>query len=181
MKGRLLKILTVFAAILAVFVLTASIVFFSIRELGYRRPYREVVKELGLDESLVYAVMKAESDFREDAVSAAGAVGLMQLMPSTAEYVCRMSGEIFAMERLKDGRYNLRLGCLYLKYLLDRFDEEETALAAYNAGEGIVAGWLKNTEYSEDGKTLKSIPYTETAVYVKKIEKFQKKYRFFYH
>lgn len=159
----------------------AVIVYYSVRNVGFPRPYRDVVEKSGLDETLVYAVMKAESGFEEESFSSAGAVGLMQLMPATAEFVCRMNGLEYEFERLTDGEYNTRLGCLYLAYLLRRFECIDTTLAAYNAGEGTVTEWLKNSEYSLDGKTLKNIPYEETARYVKKVEKFRKIYQFFYH
>ncbi len=147
---------------------------------NYRRPCRDVVERSGLSPALVYAVMKAESGFDEKAQSRAGAVGLMQIMPATAEFVCRENGVEFLPEKLTDGEYNVRLGCLYLRYLLRRFPREETALAAYNAGEGTVREWLKNERYSTDGERLESIPYPETEQYVKKVIEFRKKYLFFY-
>ncbi|MDE6274722.1 MAG: lytic transglycosylase domain-containing protein [Clostridiales bacterium] len=154
--------------------------YYLVRAVAYPRPYLGVVEESGVDISLVYAVAKAESGFDEEAQSRAGAMGLMQLMPATAEFICRTEGMTFELERLKEGEYNLTLGVKYLRYLLGRFSAEQTALAAYNAGEGVVAGWLKKREYSEDGKTLVDIPYPETAAYVKKVEKFRKNYDFFY-
>ena len=86
----------------------------------------------------------------------------------------------FSSEKLCEGEYNVRLGCLYLSYLLERFPEEKTALAAYNAGEGKVRGWLKDERYSADGTRLNKIPYPETEEYVKKVMKFRKNYLFFY-
>lgn len=147
---------------------------------AFPRPYRAEVRESGLQEALVYSVMKAESGFDEDAKSKAGAVGLMQLLPATAEFICGLSGIPFEAERLTEGEYNVRLGCAYLLYLFGKFECEETALCAYNAGEGTVSEWLKNPAYSRDGRTLEKIPYAETAEYVKKIGKYQKFYRFFY-
>ena len=169
------------AAVVLCAVLLGIAMFFGVREIGYRRPHREIVGKSGLDSDLVYAVIKAESSFNEKAKSNVGAVGLMQLLPSTAEFVCQMNGIDFQSEQLTDGAYNVRLGCLYLKYLLDRFGAVETALAAYNAGEGTVARWLKNSELSSNGSTLEQVPYPETARYVKKVIKFRKIYRFFYH
>lgn len=172
----------IIAIILAVIIFFGMAVgaYYLVRAVSYPRPYLDVAKESGIDVSLVYAVAKAESGFNEEAQSRAGAVGLMQLMPATAEFICRTNGVTFEAERLKEGEYNLTLGVMYLRYLLDRFSAEQTALAAYNAGEGVVAGWLKRREYSEDGKTLMDIPYPETAAYVKKVEKFRKNYDFFY-
>ncbi len=145
----------------------------------FARPKYHAIEGSGLPSSLVYAVIKTESDFQEDAVSRAGAVGLMQLLPSTAEYVCRLRKIPFERERLTEGEYNITLGCAYLTYLFSRFEVEETVLAAYNAGEGIVAEWLANDDFSSDGKTLFCIPYRETAEYVKKIKNFRKIYQFF--
>lgn len=147
----------------------------------FRRPFREVVEHSGVEPALAYAVMKAESGFDEDAESGAGALGLMQLLPATAEFVCRLYALPFDAAKLKEGAYNARLGCLYLGYLLKRFPVAETAVAAYNAGEGTVALWLSDGEYSDDGRVLKSIPYRETAEYVKKVGKFRKKYLIFYN
>lgn len=149
-------------------------------ELSYPRPYRETVSQSGLDPHLVYAVMKAESGFDERALSAAGAVGLMQLKPSTAEFICNRAKIAYEKDMLRIGEYNVKVGCLYLLYLLERFPAEETAIAAYNAGEGTVSAWLKNPKYSEDGRILKEIPYSETRNYLKKILKFRKIYDFFY-
>lgn len=147
--------------------------------IAYPRPYRETVITYGRDPALVYAIMKAESGFCETAVSSAGAVGIMQLKPSTAAFVCEREGIAFQENRLTEGEYNTMLGCLYLNYLLGRFSVTMTALAAYNAGEGTVAGWLKNKEYSADGENLLKIPYAETRGYLKKIDKFRKIYQFY--
>ena len=170
-----------FCALIAAAVLVAGATgaFFGVKS-GYPRPYREEVEASGLEPFLVYSLMKAESGFRECVVSSAGAVGIMQLKPSTAEFICGKEGLAFEPSRLKEGKYNVTVGCLYLKYLLERFEVRETALAAYNAGEGTVGKWLGDSACSDDGKTLKRIPYPETASYVKKIRKFMKIYEFFY-
>lgn len=147
--------------------------------LSFRRPCRKTVQQYALDPALAFSVMKAESGFSEDAVSNAGAVGLMQLMPSTAQFVCERNQISFEAERLRDGDYNVMLGCIYLNYLSSRFTDTKTTLAAYNAGEGVVSSWLKNTDYSEDGVHLKYIPYEETRNYIKKVLKYQKIYAIF--
>lgn len=146
----------------------------------YPQPYKACVRASGVDPALVYAVIKAESGFREEAISRAGAVGLMQIKPSTAEFICERENIPFSAERLREGEYNIELGCKYLCYLYERFEDMQTALAAYNAGEGTVAQWLKEETFSPDGKRLTSIPYLETSAYVKKILRYQKVYRLFY-
>ncbi len=178
MKKRSRIPIAVFSAVLSIAVILLGLAVVS--RAAFPRPYRKTVRESGLDEALVYSVMKAESGFEEDAKSKAGAVGLMQILPATAEFVCELSGIPFEAERLTEGEYNVRLGCAYLHYLLGKFECEETALCAYNAGEGTVSGWLKDPAYSRDGRTLGKIPYEETAEYVKKIGRYWKFYRFFY-
>lgn len=175
MKTRIFRLVLFLSAVL----LCILVVYFSVRA-AFPRPYADIVKESGLDPALVYSVMKAESGFREGAESAAGAVGIMQIKPSTAEYICAREKIAFEAEKLKDGAYNTALGCRYLAYLMERFPVRETALAAYNAGEGTVARWLADRMYSSDGITLDEIPYAETRGYVKKIKKFMKIYRFYY-
>ncbi len=135
---------------------------------GYEGLISEYSEKYGLTPSLVYAVIECESGFDEKAVSAAGASGLMQLMPDTFEWILpNVSGgeerDIFSP------RQNIEAGCRYLSYLIKRFNVIETALAAYNAGEGTVYRWLQDPELSDDGKNLKEIPYLETKLYVSKV------------
>ncbi len=179
-KSRKKSIYVTVAALFCAAIFAVAL-YYIVRQTCFPRPYKNIVLNSGVECSLVYSVMKAESGFDENALSSAGAIGLMQLMPATAEFVCRMNRLEYDVSWLKKGDYNTELGCLYLAYLLNRFENEETALAAYNAGEGTVADWLKNSKFSSDGKSLERIPYEETARYVKKVEKFRKKYQFFYH
>ena len=153
---------------------------FFIARARFKRPYYEIVTESETETELVYSVMKAESGFCETAVSKAGAVGLMQLMPSTAKFICERENIPFDAVKLYEGEYNLRLGCKYLNYLLAKFEVTETAVAAYNAGEGTVERWLTDRSCSKDGKSLFYIPYQETREYVKKVCAFRKCYKFLY-
>lgn len=161
------------------FVLLLTALFFIVRAL-YSKPYSETVEAGGIEPSLVYSVMKAESNFREKAKSNAGAVGIMQIKPSTAQFICEQNDIPFEAERLYEGDYNVALGCAYLCYLSARFSDIKTVLAAYNAGEGTVSKWLNNTAYSEDGIRLKAIPYPETRDYVKKVLRYKKIYDLLY-
>ena len=174
MKGACRAII----AVCATFILTCALVL-GLR-VSYPRPYAEVVRESGVPAALAYAVMKAESNFDESAVSRAGAVGIMQIRPSTAEFICRKRGVEFHGERLFDGSYNVRIGCMYLAYLLSLFSDDTAAICAYNAGEGTVRKWLADENCSEDGKTLFHIPYAETRTYAKKVSDFRKIYEIFY-
>lgn len=141
-------------------------------------PYRKEIEAGSCDPLLTIAVIRAESGFRANAVSGAGAVGLMQLMPETAEYVRAMHG--YAKGELTDPAYNILLGSAYLSYLLGKYRDIDTALAAYNAGEGRVSLWLRDEAYSQDGKTILSTPFPETNGYLKKVKKNFKIYRILY-
>lgn len=157
-----------------------ALVIWSALLLSFPRPYQDTVRKTGVDPALLYAIMRTESGYREDAVSGAGAVGLMQLKPSTAEFICKKEGILFQEERLKEGAYNIALAAMYLRYLFSRFADADAALAAYNAGEGTVRSWLSDSRYSSDGKSLTKIPFPETDGYVKKIRKFRKIYEILY-
>ena len=142
----------------------------------YVEKYSEQYK---VPKELIYAIIKTESDFQSNAVSPVGAVGLMQLMPSTFKDIT----ENFLYENLDDGMLydpetNIRYGVFYLSWLKTNFDNWDCVLAAYNGGIGNVKKWLKDSEYSEDGKTLivKNIPFEETRNYVKKVNKAKEKY-----
>lgn len=124
---------------------------------------RKYCDKYSVEPSLVLSVIWTESKFRPRAVSGAGAVGLMQLLPSTAEYVASMLGVEFDEDKLYEPEYNIMLGTKYLAYLGERF-EGDYVLAAYNAGEGRVSKW--------DG----SIPLRETAKYVKTVKFMRKLY-----
>ena len=173
-RGIVFGIMAVAAVIMTLFIVWIALI------IAFPRPYRETVEKSGVASALVYAVIRTESGYDEEAVSRAGAVGLMQLKPSTAEYICGKEGIEFDADRLKEGEYNILLGAKYLIYLTERFHDEETALAAYNAGEGTVGIWLKDGELSSDGEKLEKIPYPETATYVKKVAKFKKIYEILY-
>ncbi len=144
----------------------------------YPLRYEEIICEssdyYGLDRALVFAVVKVESSFNKDAKSSKGAIGLMQITPRTAKYIAKL----MKIENydLTDEQTNVWFGCFYLKYLIDKFENIETAICAYNAGEGNVALWLNNKEYSKDSKTLFNIPFAETDNYLIKFRKTYKKY-----
>ena len=130
-------------------------------------------RQYGVSEDLIYSVIKAESNFDDDATSSRGAVGLMQIMPSTAVFVAQSLNE--QSFDLKDAKQNLRYGIYYLSYLSSKFDDQTEVLAAYNAGESTVKKWL-----AEQDGTLAKIPYGETERYIKKIEFFKKVYNTLY-
>ena len=185
-KKRLVKVL--FRVLLAYLIVcwVVMAVFFAGRiiERRYFYPlsYRETVFEYadyyGISRALIFAVIKTESSFDEKAQSKKGAKGLMQITDKTAEYIANKLGatnyDIFNVDT------NVNFGCFYLKYLYNRFNNMKTALVAYNAGEGNVALWLLDSELSDDGQTLKEIPFNESREYLNKIEQNFIKYKKLY-
>ena len=140
----------------------------------YKLAYQEQIlassKEFDLDPYLVCGVIFTESGFRPGARSGVGALGLMQLMPATGlEEAGLLDIEGVTEERLTEPDLNIRLGCKYLRKLLDEFGPESVALAAYNAGPGRVRQWLKEYGTKEDGSIL-YIPYPETSKYVGRVQ-----------
>jgi soluble lytic murein transglycosylase len=123
-----------------------------------------------LDPALLAAVIESESKFNAGARSSAGAVGLMQLTPSTAKGIALYTGgHRFRVSDLTNPEINVRYGAWYLRHLLDRYDDDERlALAAYNAGEDNVDRW----ERAHVG-----IQFDETRDYVDKVERLKKIYR----
>jgi peptidoglycan lytic transglycosylase len=129
---------------------------------GHSRNYR-------LDPALLAAVIYQESKFRAHARSSSGAVGLMQLLPSTAEGIAvHTGGTRFRVSDLDDPEINVRYGAWYLRHLLDKYGDERTALAAYNAGQENVDRWRA------EGK---GIEFAETRHYVKRVEHLKTLYR----
>ncbi len=149
---------------------------------SHPKTYEEIVKtyseEYDVPEDLIFSVIKVESGFDPYARSSAGAVGLMQMMPSTFEW---LTGEEHLNEnlsalRLTDPEVSIRYGTYYLRYLYLKFENWDTVLAAYNGGEGNVAKWLDDPEYSDGQGNLTYIPFEETSNYVKKVNDAMAKY-----
>lgn len=160
-------------------VVAASGTAFSMRyPLCYEQHIATYCQMYQLDPALVASIINEESSFNPSAQSSRGAMGLMQLMPQTAKYVCTLLGEDFEKANLFDPQTNIKLGCCYLNYLGKKFFSQTEILCAYNAGEHTVSLWLANQGVSSDGKNLSRIPYSQTHIYVKKIQKGIKIYDF---
>ncbi len=142
-------------------------------------------EEYGVPEDLIYAVIKTESSFDSSAVSSKGAIGLMQMMPATFEWLTRdILRDHHGVGMLYDPETNIKYGTYYLSRLYNRFGDWDTALAAYNGGEGNVSDWLSDSRYSKDGNKLiiDNIPkeFSETENYVKKVNRAKDKYQKLY-
>lgn len=153
-------------------------------KLGFPLEHADAVRAAAqrndLDPALVAAVIYTESRFDEGVRSSRGAVGLMQVLPSTATEIARKSGGVtFVAADLGTPRINILYGCFYLRHLLERFDGSLVeALAAYNAGAATVEEWLAD---SSTGRLVAAdIPYEETRSYVERVLRLRAIYRHVY-
>jgi len=140
---------------------------------------RQQAADKDLDAALIAGVIYTESRFR-DQTSPAGAKGLMQILPSTADYIARKSGgTAFEQGDLASPQINIAYGSFYLRYLMDRYDENDVlALAAYNGGEGQVDRWLARArERGEKFRVATHIPFPETRDYVGRVMRAREGYR----
>lgn len=145
----------------------------------YQQEIRKYAKENDLDVYFVKAVINTESGFDPNAHSGV-AKGLMQITDETAMWISEKTGSTYYEDMAYEPEVNIQMGCWYLRYLIDRYKNVDTALCAYNAGMGNVDKWLSDRKYSADGKTLRNIPFPETANYVLRVRKmmgiYQKAY-----
>ena len=177
---------TALVVILVILIAVAALIgFYFVRDWYVHRQYplqyEEIIvaaaEKYDLDPYFVCALIDTESGFDSRAQSDAGARGLMQIMPETEEWIAQKLG----MDNVNifDPETNIEMGCWYLRFLTDRFSEEQVVIAAYNAGHNRVQQWL-DEGYSKDGKTLDEIPYEETEKYVKKVKKAYETYKKLY-
>ena len=142
----------------------------------------QVGAEFEISPALILAVILVESDFEPNAVSAAGACGLMQLMPETYRFIgTELLDDPQPDSAIFTPAVNIRFGARYLRYLLEKFKCLDAALAAYNAGEGRVLDWLREAG-GQPGDPLAVIPFPETAAYVENVlaayARYNEKYNF---
>lgn len=158
-------------------------------QIEYPKKFSDAVEiasaEFGVPENLIYAMIKAESNFKADAVSKAGAIGLMQILPSTFESDIKpvLGIDKYGETALFDYMINIRSGTYYFAHLWEYCGDIKTALAMYNAGIGNVKRWLESNKYSRDGKTLIAdrIPVDETRRYVEAVMYYYEKYNTIYN
>lgn len=151
----------------------------------YKKQYTETVSKYAelynVDDDLVFAVIKAESNFKIDAKSNKNAIGLMQLMESTARDIAKKTDleidEENFLKQLEDPEININLGTKYLSTLIDKYQNIPIAVTAYNAGIGTVDNWIEKGIIKSDGTDIENVPYKETNNYVRKILRDYKIYK----
>ncbi len=181
MIGKLIK--NIFNLLLVILAILLGVTFALtvIYPLGYREEIVEYSEKQDIDPFLVASIIRTESNFYNQAVSKKDAKGLMQITPTTAEWI---SGEInevnFTEDDLFDPKTNIKFGTWYLNRIGTNYDDLDIILSCYNAGSGNVSEWLKDKELSSDGLKLDKIPFKETDEYVKKVKSNKKIYRLLY-
>jgi soluble lytic murein transglycosylase len=137
--------------------------------LRYEQVVRGHARNYQLDPALLAAVIYQESKFKANARSSSGAIGLMQLLPDTAKGIAvHTGGSRFRVDDLYNPEINVRYGAWYLRHLLQKYADERTALAAYNAGQDNVDRWRRSGS---------GIRFSETRAYVDRVEELKKIYR----
>lgn len=183
-KGRLIRAIVLIVLVLG---LIGLVMMLSTEEVQketvqlYPMEYTELIRanaqEFNLEPAYVAAVVLAESSYNPNAVSSVNAQGLMQIMPKTAEWIAGKFDETYVEGCLFDPATNLRYGCWYLSFLMDRYDgDKKCSSSAYHSGQGTVDGWLKDPAYSADGKTLDVIPGSNADTYVNRVLEYYEKY-----
>lgn len=172
------KLIIIVAIIIIIFILINVFdIPIKILKTIYPKTYKEEVikysKEYNVDDNLIFAIIKAESNFNKNAVSNKGAKGLMQLMENTAKDVAvKIQSDVKQDEisqNLLDDDFNIQLGTKYISILIEKYQNIEIALTAYNAGSGTVDNWIEKGILNKDGSNIEKIPYKETNNYVRKI------------
>ncbi len=188
MKKKKKKFLT--ALIVILFALVFGIVYWQMYNAYLRSIYpqkfsgfvSDSAAEFGVPEPVLYAVIRTESNFDTSAVSYAGAVGLMQLMPSTFKWLTDdILGEHLDSALLNDPGVNIRYGAYLMSRLYDQYGNWNTVFAAYNAGPGNVNKWLADERYSDDAGNLTDVPFYETRRYLEIVDRSVKMYEKLYY
>ena len=185
--GRILKILCVVVLIIIIVIgFGQKAIPQLLKTYIYPKEFSEQVEKYSLqnelDTDFVYAVIKTESSFNENATSQVGARGLMQLMPDAFDWVkYRLSDDRnLTFDDMYNSEYNIEYGCYLLGYLYKRYGSHELAAAAYHAGMGAVDGWIEDGLINEDSVTHSDIPASQTSHYVKKIMRAYNMYKKLY-
>ncbi len=165
-----------------ILLLLVAVAFFGLQTLYPLRHKEEILSasgEYGVPAALIAAMIETESGYRAEVVSEKNAYGLMQVTESTGVWIREKMGREDVMpDALLDPEVNIQYGAWYMRYLLNKYNQENLALIAYNAGPGTVDRWL--SEGTITRADLSGVPYGETAEYHIKTKRIQEFYRWMY-
>lgn len=173
--------------VLLLFIIVVGLLFFQSEWLGrtiYPIYYKDEIARnaelYDMDPHLIAAIIRVESNYKAGAVSPKGALGIMQVMPDTAEWILKKDdfGAITVEDVGRNPEAGIRIGTWYIQELLRQFNGNlNLSLAAYNAGPGKVKQWVDQKVWDGSEKRLSDIPYGETRQYVKKVLYYYNKYQ----
>lgn len=181
--GRIIKKVLLLLLIGIILFIGFKLVMKMMYPIDYKNHIYLYSKKYNTDPYLIAAIINVESNFDKDACSKKEARGLMQIAPTTGKWAAKkLNLKNFTLDSLYEPETNIMIGSWYLNVLNEEFDGNlPIILAAYNGGSGNVNKWLLDSRYSDDGKSLKHIPFKETRDYVDKVlenyEKYKKIYR----
>jgi soluble lytic murein transglycosylase len=182
-RRRLIAIVAAAGVALAAVLALQPLFHHAVREIALPLRHEDIIRQQardkGLDPALIAGVIYAESHFIDGRTSSAGAEGLMQLTPATAQYIADKSGgTAFRLADLGTAQVNIAYGAFYLRYLMERYgDDVPLVLAAYNAGEGNVDKWIAQARAKDKDLDIGAIPFGETRNYVAKVLDARVQYR----
>lgn len=185
MKNKKILIVGIIVFMIVVFLVVCKD---KILKIIYPKTYKEIVsvyaEKYSVNENIIFSVIKAESNFENSAVSHKDALGLMQIMKETAKDVAQKHNIDIdlnnAEEEILNVQNNINIGTKYLSILLEKYENIELSVAAYNAGIGTVDNWIEKGIIKKDGSDIENIPYKETNNYVRKILRNYKVYEELY-
>jgi soluble lytic murein transglycosylase len=154
-----------------------------VAKMMYPIKYRDVIESnagiYGIDPLLIAAIVRVESNYRPELISSKGAVGLMQLMPDTAQWILNMEGfSALTMNSLHEPKPNIQIGVKYIDLLNRQFNNNlAEVLAAYNAGPGNVSKWRETNIWDGKLENINQIHFWETRKYVDRVVYYYKKYQ----
>ena len=168
-KNKLFLIIIIILIIIFSFIEIKNMVL----KIMFQKKHEEYVekysKEYNVDENLIFAIIKAESNFDKEIVSNKNAKGLMQIMYSTAKDVANELKIDILEDDLYNEEINIKIGTKYISDLINKYKNIELACAAYNAGSGNVDKWIDQGVIHADGSDIEKIPFKETNNYVRKV------------
>lgn len=170
--SRLLSIIIAVTLLLLLFYFSYGFVMGAIYPLKYKKLIKKAASRHNVDKYLILAIIREESRFKESSVSKKGAIGLMQLMPKTADWIGSKRGLTIDKQSLFQPAINIDHGSWYYSYLKRRYKRQDLALAAYNSGSSVLDRWLNKNPKSD----LEHFIYPETRDFVKRVNGSQKVY-----
>lgn len=181
-RKRQASVLLIF--LLAVFTLiNTPLVWKWMYPIKYQEEIVKAAKHYQVNPHLILAIIRSESAFETNTVSKKGALGLMQVMPDTANWVINQAGLKLAEDAsILDPKLNINIGTWYLSFLLEKFNGNMVqAIAAYNAGPGKVSTWLARDQWNGTVERIEDIPIGETRHYVQRVLYYQERYQKIYN